>query len=89
MLPVGLSEIPKIDRKLRKAGTSIDGTLNLGMVGCANDCYIGIYNEAIKNKYFLQCRVGVLLISQFKLHSELQEQWKADEHSLAESIQIL
>ena len=51
-----------------------------------------LYNEAIKNKYFLQCTgwsiVESLSTAEFKLHlsAELQEQWKADEHSLAESI---
>ena len=51
-----------------------------------------LYKEAIKNKYFLQCSgwsiVESLSTAEFKLHlsPELQEQWKADEHSLAESI---
>ena len=51
-----------------------------------------LYKEAIKNKYFLQCTgwsiVESLSTAEFKLHlsAELQEQWKADEHSLAESI---
>jgi hypothetical protein len=51
-----------------------------------------LYDEAIKNKYFLQCTgwsvVEHLSSAEFKLHlsAELQEQWKADEHSLAESI---
>jgi hypothetical protein len=51
-----------------------------------------LYNEAIKNKYFLQCTgwsiVESLSTAEFKLHlsAELQEQWKADEHSLAKSI---
>ena len=51
-----------------------------------------LYKEAIKNKYFLQCSgwsiVESLSTAEFKLHlsPELQEQWKADEHKLAESI---
>ena len=51
-----------------------------------------LYKEAIKNKYFLQCTgwsiVESLSTAEFKLHlsPELQEQWKADEHKLAESI---
>ena len=51
-----------------------------------------LYKEAIKNKYFLQCSgwsiVESLSSAEFKLHlsAELQEQWKADEHHLAESI---
>ena len=51
-----------------------------------------LYNEAIKNKYFLQCSgwsiVESLSTAEFKLHlsPELQEQWKEDEHKLAESI---
>ena len=51
-----------------------------------------LYKEAIKNKYFLQCSgwsiVESLSSAEFKLHlsAELQEQWKADEHKLAESI---
>lgn len=51
-----------------------------------------LYKEAIKNKYFLQCSgwsiVESLSSAEFKLHlsPELQEQWKADEHKLAESI---
>ena len=51
-----------------------------------------LYNEAIKNKYFLQCSgwsiVESLSTAEFKLHlsDELQEQWKADEHNLAKSI---
>ena len=51
-----------------------------------------LYKEAIKNKYFLQCSgwsiVESLSSAEFKLHlsAELQEQWKADEHNLAESI---
>lgn len=51
-----------------------------------------LYKEAIKNKYFLQCTgwsiVESLSTAEFKLHlsPELQEQWKADEHNLAESI---
>lgn len=51
-----------------------------------------LYKEAIKNKYFLQCTgwsiVESLSSAEFKLHlsAELQEQWKADEHHLAESI---
>lgn len=51
-----------------------------------------LYNEAIKNKYFVQCSgwsiVGDPLSAEFKLHlsAELQEQWTADEHKLAENI---
>ena len=51
-----------------------------------------LYKEAIKNKYFLQCSgwsiVESLSTAEFKLHlsPELQEQWIADEHKLAESI---
>jgi hypothetical protein len=51
-----------------------------------------LYNEANKNKYFLQCTgwsiVESLSTAEFKLHlsAELQEQWKADEHNLAKSI---
>lgn len=51
-----------------------------------------LYKEAIKNKYFLQCSgwsiVESLSSAEFKLHlsAELQEQWKADEHHLADSI---
>lgn len=51
-----------------------------------------LYNEAIKNKYFLQCTgwsiVEHLSSAEFKLHlsPELQEQWKEDEHKLAVSI---
>ena len=50
-----------------------------------------LYNEAIKNKYFLQCTGWSIVedfTTEFKLHlsDELQEQWKADEHKLAEDI---
>ena len=50
------------------------------------------YEDAIDNKYFKQC-VGWTIVAgkyatEIKLHlsDELQEQWKADEHKLAENI---
>ena len=51
-----------------------------------------LYNDAIKNKYFVQCSgwsiVGDPSSAEFKLHlsADLQEQWTADEHKLAENI---
>lgn len=50
-----------------------------------------IYEVSIKNKYFNQCSGWSIVEdfnTEFKLHlsAELQEQWKADEHNLAESI---
>lgn len=52
------------------------------------------YEDAIKNKYFKQCTGWSIAIddyghtAEFKLHlsDELQNEWKADEHSLAKSI---
>ena len=52
------------------------------------------YEDAIKNKYFKQCTGWSIAIddsghtTEFKLHlsDELQNEWKADEHHLAESI---
>lgn len=50
-----------------------------------------IYDEAIKNKYFLQC-TGWSIVennsTEFKFHlsEELQAEWKADEKKLADDI---
>lgn len=50
-----------------------------------------LYNSAIKNRYFQQA-TGWNIVedfnTEFKLHlsDELQEEWKADEHKLAENI---
>lgn len=50
------------------------------------------YEDAISNKYFKQCTGWTIVAgkyaTEFKLHlsAELQEQWKADEHKLAENI---
>lgn len=50
-----------------------------------------LYDEAIKNKYFLQC-TGWSIVedfsTEFKFHlsEELQEEWKEDERKLEEAI---
>lgn len=50
-----------------------------------------LYNEAIKNKYFLQC-TGWSIVedfsTEFKFHlsEELQNEWKEDERKLGEAI---
>jgi hypothetical protein len=52
----------------------------------------GLYDEAIKNEYFLQSTgwsiVEHLSSAEFKLHlsDEMEAKWKEDEHKLAESI---
>jgi hypothetical protein len=52
----------------------------------------GLYDEAIKNEYFLHSTGWSIVESQssaeFKLHlsDEMEAKWKADEHKLAESI---
>ena len=52
----------------------------------------GLYDEAIKNEYFLHSTgwsiVESLSSAEFKLHlsDELEAKWKADEHNLAKSI---
>ena len=52
----------------------------------------GLYDEAIKNEYFLHSTgwsiVESLSSAEFKLHlsDEMEEKWKADEQHLAESI---
>ena len=52
----------------------------------------GLYDEAIKNEYFLQSTgwsiVESLSSAKFKLHlsDEMEAKWKADEHKLAENI---
>jgi hypothetical protein len=50
-----------------------------------------LYDEAIKNKYFLQC-TGWSIVEDFStefrfhLSDELQAEWKADEKKLADDI---
>lgn len=52
----------------------------------------GLYDEAIKNEYFLHSTgwsiVESLSSAEFKLHlsDEMEDKWKADEHKLAEGI---
>ena len=52
----------------------------------------GLYDEAIKNEYFLNSTgwsiVESLSSAEFKLHlsDEMEEKWTADEHNLAKSI---
>lgn len=52
----------------------------------------GLYDEAIKNEYFLHSTgwsiVESMSSAEFKLHlsDEMEAKWKADEHHLAESI---
>ncbi len=52
----------------------------------------GLYDEAIKNEYFLNSTgwsiVESLSSAEFKLHlsDEMEAKWKADEHNLAKSI---
>lgn len=52
----------------------------------------GLYDEAIKNEYFLQSTgwsiVESLSSAEFKLHlsDEMEAKWKADEHKLAKDI---
>lgn len=52
----------------------------------------GLYDEAIKNEYFLNSTgwsiVESLSSAEFKLHlsDEMEEKWKADEHNLAKNI---
>ena len=52
----------------------------------------GLYDEAIKNEYFLNSTgwsiVESLSSAEFKLHlsDEMEAKWKADEHKLAENI---
>ena len=50
-----------------------------------------LYDEAIKNKYFLQCTGWSIVedfTTEFKFHlsEELQAEWKADEQKLASAI---
>lgn len=56
------------------------------------ECVFGyLYDEAIKNKYFLQC-TGWSIVegssTEFKFHlsEELQKEWKEDERKLGEAI---
>ena len=51
----------------------------------------GLYDEAIKNKYFLRCTGWSIVedfTTEFKFHlsEEVQEEWKADEKKLADDI---